>query len=63
MGQRYEYRGIVPTISASAALFPTAEVTGADSGGFRTAIPVDSVQRFRRFSYTPEEVAEGPRVS
>src|SRR5215204_4922931 len=25
----------------------------ANSGGFRTAVPVDSVQRFRRFSYRP----------
>ena len=35
----------------------------ANSGGFRTAVPVDSVQRFRRFSYRPGEVAGGPRVS
>jgi carbonic anhydrase/acetyltransferase-like protein (isoleucine patch superfamily) len=28
MGQLYSYRGIVPTVAASAALFPTAEVTG-----------------------------------
>jgi serine acetyltransferase len=38
MGQRYEYRGIVPTISASAALFPTAEVTGDVAIGERTII-------------------------
>jgi carbonic anhydrase/acetyltransferase-like protein (isoleucine patch superfamily) len=28
MGQLYTYRGILPTIAASAALFPTAEITG-----------------------------------
>ena len=28
MGQLYEYRGILPTIAASAFLFPTAEITG-----------------------------------
>jgi carbonic anhydrase/acetyltransferase-like protein (isoleucine patch superfamily) len=28
MGQLYDYRGITPTIAASAVLFPTAEITG-----------------------------------
>jgi carbonic anhydrase/acetyltransferase-like protein (isoleucine patch superfamily) len=28
MGQLYSYRGIVPTVAASATLFPTAEITG-----------------------------------
>src|SRR2546423_1021817 len=34
----------------------------ADSDRFRTAIPIDFVQRFRRFSYRAEEAAS-PRVS
>ncbi len=38
MGQLYEYRGIVPTIAASAALFPTAEITGDVVVGERTII-------------------------
>src|SRR2546429_660136 len=28
MGHLYSYRGIVPSIAASAVLFPTAEITG-----------------------------------
>jgi len=28
MGQLYEYRGILPAVAASAALFPTTEITG-----------------------------------
>jgi carbonic anhydrase/acetyltransferase-like protein (isoleucine patch superfamily) len=38
MGQLYEYRGIVPTIAASAVLFPTAEITGDVVVGERTII-------------------------
>jgi len=38
MGQLYAYRGIVPTIAASAALFPTAEITGDVVVGERTII-------------------------
>ena len=38
MGQLYEYRGIVPTIAASAILFPTAEITGDVVVGERTII-------------------------
>ena len=38
MGQLYAYRGIVPTIAASAILFPTAEITGDVVVGERTII-------------------------
>ena len=38
MGQLYEYRGIVPTIAASAILFPTAEITGDVVVGERSII-------------------------
>jgi carbonic anhydrase/acetyltransferase-like protein (isoleucine patch superfamily) len=38
MGQLYEHRGIVPTIAASAVLFPTAEITGDVVVGERTII-------------------------
>jgi len=38
MGQLYAYRDIVPTIAASAYLFPTAEVTGDVVVGERTII-------------------------
>ena len=38
MGQLYAYRGIVPTIAASAYLFPTAEITGDVVVGERTII-------------------------
>ena len=38
MGQLYEYRGIIPTIAASAALFLTAEITGDVVVGDRTII-------------------------
>jgi carbonic anhydrase/acetyltransferase-like protein (isoleucine patch superfamily) len=38
MGQLYEYRGILPTVAASAALFPTAEITGDVVVGERTII-------------------------
>jgi len=38
MGQLYEYRGIVPTIAASAVLFPTAEITGDVVVGERSII-------------------------
>jgi carbonic anhydrase/acetyltransferase-like protein (isoleucine patch superfamily) len=38
MGQLYGYRGIVPTIAASAVLFPTAEITGDVVVGQRTII-------------------------
>ncbi len=38
MGQLYSYRGIVPTIAASATLFPTVEVTGDVVVGERTII-------------------------
>src|SRR5207237_5083465 len=38
MGQLYAYRGIVPTIAASAFLFPTAEITGDVVVGERTII-------------------------
>jgi carbonic anhydrase/acetyltransferase-like protein (isoleucine patch superfamily) len=38
MGQLYAYRGIVPTIAASATLFPTAELTGDVVVGERTII-------------------------
>jgi carbonic anhydrase/acetyltransferase-like protein (isoleucine patch superfamily) len=38
MGQLYAYRGIVPTIAASAVLFPTAELTGDVTVGERTII-------------------------
>ena len=38
MGQLYAYRGIVPTIAASASLFPTAEITGDVVVGERTII-------------------------
>jgi carbonic anhydrase/acetyltransferase-like protein (isoleucine patch superfamily) len=36
--QLYEYRGILPTIAASAVLFPTAEITGDVVVGERTII-------------------------
>lgn len=35
----------------------------ADSGGFRTAVPDVFVHRFWRFSYTPREAGEHPRLS
>jgi carbonic anhydrase/acetyltransferase-like protein (isoleucine patch superfamily) len=38
MGQLYAYRGIVPSIAASATLFPTAEITGDVVVGERTII-------------------------
>ena len=38
MGQLYAYRDIVPTIAASAILFPTAEITGDVVIGERTII-------------------------
>jgi carbonic anhydrase/acetyltransferase-like protein (isoleucine patch superfamily) len=38
MGQLYDYRGIVPTIAASAVLFPTAEITGDVVIGERSII-------------------------
>ena len=38
MGQLYAYRGVVPTIAASAILFPTAEITGDVVVGERTII-------------------------
>ena len=38
MGQLYDYRGITPTIAASAVLFPTAEITGDVVVGERTII-------------------------
>ena len=38
MGQLYAYRDIVPTIAASAVLFPTAEITGDVVVGERTII-------------------------
>lgn len=38
MDQLYAYRGIVPTIAASATLFPTAEITGDVVVGERTII-------------------------
>jgi carbonic anhydrase/acetyltransferase-like protein (isoleucine patch superfamily) len=38
MGQLYAYRGIVPTVAASATLFPTAEVTGDVVIGERSII-------------------------
>ena len=38
MGQLYAYRDIMPTIAASAALFPTAEITGDVVVGERTII-------------------------
>ena len=38
MGQLYSYRGVVPTIAASAALFTTAEITGDVVVGERTII-------------------------
>jgi carbonic anhydrase/acetyltransferase-like protein (isoleucine patch superfamily) len=38
MGQLYSYRGIVPTVAPSAALFPTAEITGDVVIGERTII-------------------------
>ncbi|MDQ1397556.1 MAG: hypothetical protein QOG64_2815 [Acidimicrobiaceae bacterium] len=38
MGQLYEYRGILPTVAASAVLFPTAEITGDVVVGERTII-------------------------
>jgi carbonic anhydrase/acetyltransferase-like protein (isoleucine patch superfamily) len=38
MGQLYDYRGVVPTIAASAYLFPTAEITGDVVVGERTII-------------------------
>jgi carbonic anhydrase/acetyltransferase-like protein (isoleucine patch superfamily) len=38
MGQLYEYRGIVPSVAASATLFPTAEITGDVVVGERTII-------------------------
>jgi len=37
-GQLYAYRGIVPTIAASATLFPTAEITGDVVVGDRSII-------------------------
>lgn len=38
MGQLYEYRGILPTVAASAVLFPTAEITGDVVIGERSII-------------------------
>jgi len=38
MGQLYAYRDILPTIAASASLFPTAEITGDVVVGERTII-------------------------
>ena len=38
MSNLYAYRGIVPTIAASAALFPSAEITGDVVVGERTII-------------------------
>ncbi len=38
MGQLYEYRGILPSVAASAALFPTTEITGDVVVGERTII-------------------------
>ena len=38
MGQLYAYKGIVPTISATAVLFPSAEITGDVVVGERTII-------------------------
>jgi carbonic anhydrase/acetyltransferase-like protein (isoleucine patch superfamily) len=38
MGQLYEYRGVLPSIAASAYLFPTAEITGDVVVGERTII-------------------------
>ena len=38
MGQLYEYRGILPTVAASATLFPSAEITGDVVVGERTII-------------------------
>jgi carbonic anhydrase/acetyltransferase-like protein (isoleucine patch superfamily) len=38
MGQLYEYRGIRPVVAASAALFPTTEITGDVVVGERTII-------------------------
>jgi carbonic anhydrase/acetyltransferase-like protein (isoleucine patch superfamily) len=38
MGQLYAYRGTLPTIAASATLFPTAEITGDVVIGERTII-------------------------
>jgi carbonic anhydrase/acetyltransferase-like protein (isoleucine patch superfamily) len=38
MGQLYAYRGILPSIAASAILFPTAEITGDVVVGERTII-------------------------
>ena len=38
MGQLYAFRGILPTIAASTALFPTAEITGDVVVGERTII-------------------------
>ncbi len=38
MGQLYAYRGQLPTIAASAVLFPTAEITGDVVVGARTII-------------------------
>jgi carbonic anhydrase/acetyltransferase-like protein (isoleucine patch superfamily) len=38
MGQLYAYRDILPTIAATAALFPTAEITGDVVVGERTII-------------------------
>src|SRR6476469_11135414 len=38
MGQLYDYRWIVPTIAASAYLFPTAEITGDVVVGERAII-------------------------
>jgi carbonic anhydrase/acetyltransferase-like protein (isoleucine patch superfamily) len=38
MGQLYAYRGIVPSIAASAKLFPSAEITGDVVVGERTII-------------------------
>ncbi len=38
MGQLYAYRDIVPTVAASATLFPTAEITGDVVVGERTII-------------------------
>jgi carbonic anhydrase/acetyltransferase-like protein (isoleucine patch superfamily) len=38
MGQLYEYRGILPSVAASAVLFPTTEITGDVVVGERTII-------------------------
>jgi transposase InsO family protein len=42
---------------------PDKAAKPADSGGFRTAVPDVFVHRFWRFSYTPREAGEHPRLS